>query len=120
MANGPHEATLKSQALHDRVLINVEYRVATFAYTERKKRAKGDRRNTEIEALIKSAFESTILGHLYSRSQVFSLSLSVSLFFDLSFLFLFLSVSLYLFHLSPLNPFSLPLLRAHTHPSNFH
>ena len=67
---GPHDVTLRTQALHDRALINVEYRVAAFAFTERKDRRKGDRRSMETEALIKTVFESAVLGHLYSRSQV--------------------------------------------------
>ena len=69
VVNGPHDLSAKAQAAHDRATITVEFRVATFAHSERKKRSKGDKRNMEIEATLKAVFESAILVNAYSRSQ---------------------------------------------------
>ncbi len=70
VVNGPHELTAKAQGSHEKATLNVEYSIAPFAFTERKKRSKGDKRNTEIETLIASVFESAVMVQAYSRSQV--------------------------------------------------
>ena len=66
---GPHEVTNKSKILHDRVLLNCQFSMATFSTGERKKRPKGDRRSTETSMLIRRTFEAAILTQLYPRSQ---------------------------------------------------
>ena len=67
---GPHEVTNKSKILHDRVLLNCQFSMATFSTGERKKRPKGDRRSTETSMLIRRTFEAAILTQLYPRSQI--------------------------------------------------
>ena len=67
---GPHEVTSKSKILHDRVLLNCQFSMATFSTGERKKRPKGDRRSTETSLLIRRTFEAAILAQLYPRSQI--------------------------------------------------
>lgn len=67
---GPHEVTTKSKILHDRVLLNCQFSMATFSTGERKKRPKGDRRSTETSLLIRRTFEAAILTQLYPRSQI--------------------------------------------------
>ena len=67
---GPHEVTNKSKILHDRVLLNCQFSMATFSTGERKKRPKGDRRSTESSMLIRRTFEAAILTQLYPRSQI--------------------------------------------------
>lgn len=67
---GPHEVTNKSKILHDRVLLNCQFSMATFSTGERKKRPKGDRRSTETSTLIRRTFEAAILTQLYPRSQI--------------------------------------------------
>jgi exosome complex component RRP41 len=68
VVNGPHECA--GRALHDRCVINVEYSVAPFAGTERKKRGKGDKRSLEVAAVLRAVLESAVLVTAYSRSQV--------------------------------------------------
>ena len=67
---GPHEVTNKSKILHDRVLVNCQFSMATFSTGERKKRPRGDRRSTETSMLIRRTFEAAILTQLYPRSQI--------------------------------------------------
>ena len=67
---GPHEVTNKSKILHDRVLVNCQFSMATFSTGERKKRPKGDRRSTETSMHIRRTFEAAILTQLYPRSQI--------------------------------------------------
>ncbi|XP_077983385.1 exosome complex component RRP41-like [Glandiceps talaboti] len=68
---GPHEITGgRSKALHDKVLINCQYSMATFSTGERKRRPKGDRRSQEMSVNLKRTFDAAILTHLYPRSQI--------------------------------------------------
>lgn len=67
---GPHEVTNKAKALHDKVLLNCEFSMATFSTSERKTRAKGDRKSLEISMAIRRTFESCIMTSLYPRSQI--------------------------------------------------
>ena len=67
---GPHEVLNKAKVRHDQALINCEFSMATFSTTERKTRAKGDRKSVEISMAIKRTFESCILTSHYPRSQI--------------------------------------------------
>lgn len=67
---GPHEVTNKSKILHDRVLLNCQFSMATFSTGERKKRPKGDRKSTETSMLIRRTFDAAILTQMYPRSQI--------------------------------------------------
>jgi exosome complex component RRP41 len=67
---GPHEVSNKTKARHDQALINCEFSMATFSTTERKTRAKGDRKSIEMSMAIRRTFESCILTSLYPRSQI--------------------------------------------------
>lgn len=67
---GPHDMSRKSQALHDRALINCQFSMATFSTSERKKRAKGDRRSVETSLALKQTFEAAIMRELYPHSKI--------------------------------------------------
>ncbi|XP_002736568.1 exosome complex component RRP41-like [Saccoglossus kowalevskii] len=68
---GPHEITGgRSKALHDKVLLNCQYSMATFSTGERKTRPKGDRRSQEMSMNLRRTFQAAILTHLYPRSQI--------------------------------------------------
>lgn len=67
---GPREVKRRTESIHDRCLVTCEYTVASFAMSERKKAAKGDRRTKELGLVIKQVFEATILTHLFPRSQI--------------------------------------------------
>lgn len=67
---GPHEATSKAKALHDRVLLNCQFGMATFSTGERKRKPRGDRKSTELSMIIRRTFEAAILTELYPRSQI--------------------------------------------------
>ncbi|KAG0242422.1 Exosome complex component RRP41 [Actinomortierella wolfii] len=67
---GPREARAKSQVSHDRCYINVEFSMAPFSTTERRRRAKTDKRMLEIAQFVKQSFEPVVLGTLYPRSQI--------------------------------------------------
>ncbi|XP_065840894.1 exosome complex component RRP41-like [Oscarella lobularis] len=67
--HGPHEATYKSKAVHDRAILNTQYSVATFATSERKSRIR-DRRSLEISRMIREVFERAVMTELAPRSQI--------------------------------------------------
>ncbi|KAF6038136.1 EXOSC4 [Bugula neritina] len=68
---GPHEVTgAKSKALHDRVLVNCQYSMATFSTGERKRRPRGDRKSIEMTLHMQQTFEAAILTQLYPKSQI--------------------------------------------------
>lgn len=67
---GPHEPSNKSKALHDRVLLNCQFGMATFSTGERKRKPRGDRKSTELSMIIRRTFEAAILTELYPRSQI--------------------------------------------------
>ncbi|XP_067929557.1 exosome complex component RRP41-like [Watersipora subatra] len=68
---GPHEITgSKSRALHDRVLVNCQYSMATFSTGERKRRPRGDRKSIEMTLHMQQTFEAAIHTQLYPKSQI--------------------------------------------------
>nr|CAG4645743.1 EOG090X0BHT [Lynceus sp. MCZ IZ 141354] len=68
---GPHEIRgSKSKALHDQVLVNCQFSMATFSTGERKTRPRGDRKSQEMSNHLKSTFEAVIKTELYPRSQI--------------------------------------------------
>jgi len=68
---GPHEVRgSRGKILHDRVLINCEYSMATFSTAERKRRPRGDRKSQEMTTHLRQTFEATIKTELYPRSQI--------------------------------------------------
>lgn len=67
---GPHDMSRKSQALHDRAIINCQFSMATFSTSERKKRPKGDRRSTEISLALKQTFEVVVMRELFPHSKI--------------------------------------------------
>ncbi|KAG0168488.1 Exosome complex component RRP41 [Apophysomyces sp. BC1015] len=67
---GPREARHRMQALADRAIINVEFNVAPFSTSERKKRSKNDKRSLEVATFIRQTFEPVILTSQFPRSQI--------------------------------------------------
>ncbi|ORX69607.1 hypothetical protein DL89DRAFT_246775 [Linderina pennispora] len=67
---GPREARQKGLVPHDKALVNVEFNVAPFSTSERRKRSKSDKRLLEVSAFVKQTFESVIQTHVYPRSQI--------------------------------------------------
>ncbi|KJE91386.1 exosome component 4 [Capsaspora owczarzaki ATCC 30864] len=67
---GPHEVSRKNKPLHDRAIINCEYRVASFATAERKKPVRTDKRALDLAAAVRGAFEGAVMTQLYPRSQI--------------------------------------------------
>ena len=58
------------KAMHDKVMINCQYSMATFSTAERKRRPRGDMKSREMTQHLKQTFEAAILTHLYPRSQI--------------------------------------------------
>ncbi|KAF2151735.1 ribosomal protein S5 domain 2-like protein [Myriangium duriaei CBS 260.36] len=50
--------------------VEVEIDVAAFATTDRRRRARGDKRTTELSHLLASTFSSTLFTHLYPHSTI--------------------------------------------------
>ncbi|KAL6073658.1 Exosome complex component RRP41 [Balamuthia mandrillaris] len=67
---GPREVVRKGQALHDRAIVTCEYSMATFSSGERRRKAKGDRRATEISLVMRQTLEAAIMTSLFPRSQI--------------------------------------------------
>jgi len=67
---GPHDVVNRSKALHDSVVVNCQFSMATFSTSERKRRPKGDRKSTEISLTLQKTFETAIMTELYPRSQI--------------------------------------------------
>ncbi|KAL4234845.1 Exosome complex component RRP41 [Mactra antiquata] len=68
---GPHEIRgSRSKALHDKVLVNCQYSMATFSTGERKRRPRGDRKSKEMTMHLQQTFDAAILTSLYPRSQI--------------------------------------------------
>ncbi|KAJ1937851.1 Exosome non-catalytic core component, partial [Linderina macrospora] len=67
---GPREPRQKSLVPYDKALVNVEFNVAPFSTSERRKRSKNDKRLLEVAAFVKQTFESVIQTHVYPRSQI--------------------------------------------------
>ena len=60
----------KGKALHDKVLVNCQYSMATFSTGERKRRPRGDRKSKEMTMHLQQTFDATIMTSLYPRSQI--------------------------------------------------
>lgn len=68
---GPHEIRgSKSKALHDRLLINCQYSMATFSTQDRKRRPRGDRKSQEMTSHLKQTFDAVVLTELYPKTQL--------------------------------------------------
>lgn len=67
---GPREAPIRSRSLHDRMLVQCEFSMASFSTGERRRRTKGDRKSVEIGLVIKQALETAMITELLPRSQV--------------------------------------------------
>ncbi|KAJ1648563.1 Exosome non-catalytic core component [Coemansia erecta] len=67
---GPREPRAKAQFNHDEAIVNVEFNVAPFSTSERRKRSKGDKRLLEISSFVKQTFEGAIQRSVYPRSQI--------------------------------------------------
>ena len=67
---GPREAPMRSQSLHDRMVVQCEFSMASFSTGERRRRTKGDRKSVEIGLVIKQALETAMITELLPRSQV--------------------------------------------------
>ncbi|KAJ2339664.1 Exosome non-catalytic core component, partial [Coemansia erecta] len=55
---------------HDHAIINVEFNIAPFSTSERRKRSKGDKRLLEIASFVRQTFEGAIQRSVYARSQI--------------------------------------------------
>lgn len=60
----------KSKALHDKVLVNCQYSMATFSTGERKRRPRGDRKSKEMTMHLQQTFDAAIITNLHPRSQI--------------------------------------------------
>jgi exosome complex component RRP41 len=69
-AYGPREAPLRSEAMHDRCVVKVEFSQAAFSSDQRRRRTKGDRRSLELGRVITRALETAIMTELMPRSQI--------------------------------------------------
>ncbi|KAJ3426322.1 exosome complex component rrp41 [Anaeramoeba flamelloides] len=67
---GPREITQRRKKLHDKAIINVEYSVATFSMTRRKKTSKRNKISQEIANSIRKSFETVIQLELFPSSQI--------------------------------------------------
>ncbi|KAI7858382.1 Exosc4 protein [Circinella umbellata] len=67
---GPREARYRQQLQSDRALLNVEFNVAPFSTSERKKRSKNDKRSLEMATFIRQTFEPVILTKQLPKSQI--------------------------------------------------
>ncbi|KAI9472683.1 Exosome non-catalytic core component [Coemansia sp. RSA 989] len=64
----PRQRTTLQQ--HDQAIINVEFNVAPFSTSERRKRSKGDKRLLEISSFVRQTFEGAVQRSVYPRSQI--------------------------------------------------
>ena len=60
----------RGKALHDRVVVNCQYSMATFSTGERKRRPRGDRKSHEMTKHLQQTFDAAILTSLYPHSQI--------------------------------------------------
>jgi len=70
VVHGPREPARRSDREHDEAVVNVDFSVAAFATSERKKRRPGDRRNVEAAAALRQSFEAVIERRQYPRSAI--------------------------------------------------
>lgn len=62
--------TRRGQRDSNNALIETEVSIAPFAQTDRRRRAKGDKRVQELQTTISSAFQAHLFTHLYPRSSI--------------------------------------------------
>ncbi|KAI8988036.1 exosome component 4 [Mycotypha africana] len=67
---GPRELRFRQQGAADRAIINVEFNIAPFSSTERKKRSKNDKRSLEVAAFIRQTFEPIIFTSQMPKTQI--------------------------------------------------
>ncbi|KAI8790746.1 exosome complex component RRP41 [Biomphalaria glabrata] len=68
---GPHEIRgSKGKALHDKLLINCQYSMATFSTQDRKRRPRGDRKSQEMTMHLKQTFNAVVLTELFPKVQL--------------------------------------------------
>lgn len=60
----------KTKSIHDQVLVNCQYSMATFSTGERKRRPRGDRKSLEISMHLRQVLQAAIKTELYPRSQI--------------------------------------------------
>ena len=60
----------RGKALHDKVVVNCQYSMATFSTGERKRRPRGDRKSQEMTMHLQQTFDAAIVTSLYPRSQI--------------------------------------------------
>ena len=60
----------RGKSLHDKVVVNCQYSMATFSTGERKRRPRGDRKSQEMSMHLQQTFDAAILTSLYPRSQI--------------------------------------------------
>ena len=66
--HGPRETPMRSQSLHDRMLVKCEFSMASFSTGERRRRTKGDRKSVEIGHVIKQALETAMITEVGGRA----------------------------------------------------
>lgn len=66
---GPHQASSK-KSLHEEVIVNCQYSMATFSTGERKNRPRGDRKSQEMTMHLRQALSAAIKTELYPKSQI--------------------------------------------------
>ncbi|KAJ2613311.1 Exosome non-catalytic core component [Coemansia sp. RSA 1365] len=67
---GPREPRFRGPVQHEHATINVEFNVAPFSTSERRKRSKGDKRLLEVASFVRQTFEGAIQRSVYPRSQI--------------------------------------------------
>ncbi|KAJ1724890.1 Exosome non-catalytic core component [Coemansia erecta] len=68
---GPREPRQRNPALAtEQAQINVEFNVAPFSTSERRRRSKGDKRLLEVAAFVRQTFEGAVQRSVYQRSQI--------------------------------------------------
>lgn len=70
IAKGPREPDGRNQTSNDGVLLNIDITVPPFSTTERKRRARNDRRIQEMCICLRRLFKEAVLSHLYPRTVI--------------------------------------------------
>ena len=67
---GPHEASARKSALHDRAILSCDFTTMPYANGEYKAQSHSDRAAVELSAAIRKVFEPVVQVQLYPRSQI--------------------------------------------------
>ncbi|KAJ1853790.1 Exosome non-catalytic core component [Coemansia sp. RSA 2703] len=67
---GPREPRQRAPTTTEQAQINVEFNVAPFSTSERRRRNKGDKRLLEIASFVRQTFEGAVQRSVYPRSQI--------------------------------------------------